>query len=368
MTKICLISAVAANYRSAIYSKMSREFGCDFVFNDKSIDVGIKKMNYDLLSSNVTETKFTKIGRIVLQHKAIQQLFKPYDRYIVLGNPSYVTTWIILLLAKFTNKKIYLWTHGWYGRESAIKAIVKKAFFGLADGLFIYGDYAIELMKKEGFDENKLHAIHNSLDYDKQVEIRNNISPSSIYTDHFSNSNPNLIFIGRLTKVKQLDMILDLLKRSNEVGQRYNLTYIGSGEDEKRLKEIAKEYGIESQVWFYGACYEESELAQLIYNADLCISPGNVGLTSIHCLTYGCPVITHNDFTMQMPEFEVIKSGITGDFFEYNNLESLIDTVNNWFLASHNRVDIRKASYKVIDESWNPHYQIELLETILVDK
>lgn len=342
---------------------MSRQLDCDFVFGNKCGD--IKKMDYSLLSSSVADVKISKIGPLLWQHKAIRQLFKSYDRYILLGQPNFITTWIFLLLAKLTKKKTYLWTHGWYGRESSIKKIVKRLFFGLADGLFVYGDYAIDLMKKEGFNKNKLHAIHNSLDYDKQIELRNNISASAIYTNHFKNDNPNLIFIGRLTKVKQLDMILEMLRISNDNQNHYNLTYIGSGEDEQRLRGLTKQYGLETQVWFYGACYKETELAELIYDADLCIAPGNVGLTAIHCLTYGCPVITHNDFTMQMPEFEVIKAGVTGAFFEYNNLDSLVSTVHTWFSVAHNRDEIRKASFQIIDESWNPHYQIELLKRVL---
>lgn len=362
MNKLCLITNYASDYRIAIYTKMSHELGCDFVFGDKSIGSGIKKMDYSLLGGNVSEVRISKVGSLLWQHRSIGQLFKPYDKYILLGQPDFASTWIFLLLAKFTKKRTFLWTHGWYGRESRVKKIIKKIFFGLADGVFVYGDYAIELMKKEGFDQNKLYAIHNSLDYDTQLKIRENISKTPIYKNHFENDNYNLIFIGRLTKVKQLDMILDLAEASS----KYNITYIGSGEDEQRLKEIATRYGIESRVWFYGACYQESELAQLIYNADLCVAPGNVGLTSIHALTYGCPVVTHNDFTMQGPEFEVIKEGVTGAFFEYNNLGSLIEVVNKWFSAANDRSKIRSASYKIIDEGWNPHYQIEVLKNALL--
>ncbi len=221
-------------------------------------------------------------------------------------------------------------------------------------------------MKNEGFKADKLHAIHNSLDYDKQIAIRKNINPSEIYQDHFKNANPNLIFIGRLTSVKRIDMILDALRMLKERNIEYNLTYIGTGEDLERLQKIVTDYKLDNNVWFYGASYQESELSELIYNADVCISPGNVGLTAIHCLTYGCPVITHNNFPMQMPEFEVVKSGVTGDFFECNNIDSLADTINNWFSISHNREYIRLAAYKIIDESWNPHYQIVVLKKALL--
>lgn len=342
---------------------MDKELACDFVFGDKCGD--IKKMNYDLLDNSVTEVTNIQCKGLVYQKEVPSLIFKPYDKYIALGQPSDISTWGLLLLSKLTSKKVYLWTHGWYGRETFAKKIIKKLFFGLADGLLIYGDYAIDLMVKEGFKRDKLFAIHNSLDYDTQKSIRRELKPSSIFNDHFNNSSYNLIFIGRLTKVKKLDFILDVLKISDT---KYNLTYIGTGEDEARLKNLVKEYNLDNRVWFYGACYDEKKLAELIFNADLCIAPGNVGLTSIHCLSYGCPVVTHNNYPMQMPEFEVIKSGVTGDFFEYKNVDSLCEVVEKWFSQVKDREAIRMAAYNIIDESWNPYYQIKTIKKMLNSK
>lgn len=61
----------------------------------------------------------------------------------------------------------------------------QKVFFRKVDGFFLYGDYARNEMIKEGFDASKLHVIKNSLDYDKQLEIRNNIVASNVYKEHF---------------------------------------------------------------------------------------------------------------------------------------------------------------------------------------
>ena len=184
---------------------------------------------------------------------------------------------------------------------------MKKVYFGLADGTFLYGNYAKELMIKEGFDANKLFVIHNSLNYEQQLEFRNELSPSNIYYEHFGNNHPILLFVGRLTKVKRIDLLfesLSLLKRQNK---EFNVVLIGSGSEEVYLKRLSLKLGMADSVWFYGACYDEKTNAELIYNADLCVSPGNVGLTAIHTLMFGTPVVTHNDFTMQMPEFESIK-------------------------------------------------------------
>lgn len=96
-----------------------------------------------------------------------------------------------------------------------------------------------------------------------------------------------------------------------------------------------------------GECCSEETNAKLIYNADLCVAPGNIGLTAIHVMMFGCPAITHNDFKWQMPEFEAIKSMETGMFFEKGNLDSLVNSILDWFeIKIKEREKVRLACYK----------------------
>ena len=84
---------------------------------------------------------------------------------------------------------------------------------------------------------------------------------------------------------------------------------------------------ISEDVLFYGACYKEKILAPLIMMADICLSPGEVGLTALHSLIYGTPVITHDNFSKQMPEFEAICPGVSGEFYKYGNLDDLCSKI-----------------------------------------
>ena len=98
----------------------------------------------------------------------------------------------------------------------------------------------------------------------------------------------------------------------------------------------------------------------------MCVAPGNIGLTSIHALTFGCPAITHNDFHHQMPEFEAITEGKTGMFFERGNQESLTQTIERWFKQeNYDREKIRLYCYKEIDNNWNPDYQMRVLKSVI---
>lgn len=362
--RILQIYNSAAHYRESIFLLMDRTFDCDFVFGESLGD--IKQMDTSKLRGNVIRVKNHFFHNGFYWQSNVQKLLeKDYDAFVLLGDTHCLSTWLFCIRANLVRKrkKIFFWTHGWYGKENTMERWLKKVFFRLAGGVFLYGNYARNLMIHEGFDADKLYVIHNSLAYDRQLVIRHQMHPDSLYYKHFGNSNYNLIFVGRLTSVKQLDMILRAMALLKEIGKDYNLTLIGDGEKRKELEFLTIKLGLLKNVWFYGACYEELQLGKLIYNADLCVSPGNVGLTAMHVLVFGTPVITHNDFHHQMPEFEAIHEGETGAFFERNNVMSLAETIAHWFKTkADQREQVRQVCFHEIDTQWTPQFQIEVLK------
>ena len=86
-------------------------------------------------------------------------------------------------------------------------------------------------------------------------------------------------------------------------------------------------------------------------------------------MMFGCPVITHDCFKKQMPEFEAIQKDVTGDFFKNDNVESLANTISNWFKTKlDKREDIRKHCFSEIDNNWNPHCQLNIIKDVLNSK
>lgn len=230
------------------------------------------------------------------------------------------------------------------------------------DGIFVYSNYGKHLMIEQGISSEKIFTIHNSLHYDEQLKLRKQIKSSTVYFDYFHNEHPTIIFIGRLTKVKQLDMLLHAVANLKKKGEVYNVVFVGDGLEKHSLQLLAKELNLESQIWFYGACYDEKVNAELVYNADVCVAPGNVGLTAMHAMVFGTPVISHNDYKWQMPEFEAIQDGITGTFFDRGNIKSLEETISRWFANNGVKRDIvRKQCYNEIDSNWNPYFQMEVI-------
>lgn len=365
--KLCVIFSVASHYRESIYKEIDQEYDCDWYFSDE--DAGVKSMDLSLLKN--TEIKhFKKIGRRLNAIEGIQYLLsdKRYDTYLMLFGTVCVSIWWFLLKAKlfYPKKKIYLWGHGWYGKETRIEKIIKRMILKAAAGVFVYGNYSKSMARKMGCDTDKIHVIHNSLHYEDQMVLRKQLVPSDIYRTHFNNSNPTIIFIGRLTYIKKLHQLIEALSILISKGEQYNLVFVGDGTERVSLEKLAKEKGISENIWFYGASYDEKTNAELIFNSDLCVSPGNVGLTGVHTMMFGTPVITHNNFPWQMPEFETIIPGETGDFFVQNDVTDLADTISRWLKTnSNNRDQIRQRCFEVIDTDWNPYAQIEVIKSVI---
>lgn len=367
MNNICVIYNSAARYREPIFTLMDETYHIDWFFDTRLDD--IKQMDCSKLK-RVSRLKNLYIKRpLYWQRGAVSNLWnKKYDIYIILGDTFCLSTWLFVILQRFfwRKKKVYFWTHGWYGKENVLARILKRIYFKMPDGIFLYGNHAKQLMIGEGFDANKLFVIHNSLDYQTQVVLRNRMQQTGIFSAHFANDNPVLLFIGRLTAVKRLDLLIEAISILKRRGSMYNLVLVGDGVKGEELKNLVIEKEVDNQVWFYGACYDEGKNAELIYNADVCVAPGNVGLTAMHVMVFGTPVITHNNFALQMPEFEAVKEGETGAFFKYNDVEDMVRCISEWFQEhKKDRESVRQKCYAEIDTQWTPWFQIEVMKNVI---
>ena len=365
--KICFFNRISIHYRKNIYMLMDKELPCDFYFGDSRpgkiapLDVAVLS-NYKGKFHNVT------FGPFYWQRGALKLLKSDYTDIITPGDIYCISTWLMIFLSSFYNKNLYFWAHGAYGDESRLRAWLQRFRYTHIKGAFLYGNYAKDILVKYGVPSNKLHVVYNSLDYDEQAPMRSKMKPSEIYKSHFGNVEKNIVFIGRLTKVKKLDQIITALTVLKKQGCNYNLTFIGDGTERLQLEKKAAECGLVEKVWFYGPCYDESKISEFLYNADVCVSPGNVGLTAMHSMTFGTPVITHSDFSQQMPEVEAIEEGKTGTFFERDNTEDLAKAIKRWLSSDYDRESIRRACYKVMDEKYNPHIQVETMKKAIYNK
>jgi len=366
--KVIIIYHYIAHYRLPIFRELkeSKKLDVDLAAGIVT-DSSIKVIQPDVLDFKVLKNKWLLNKKLLWQKGVISLLFKKYDHYIFLGNPYFISTWVSLILCKLFNKKASIWTHGVTFNLSKSKKIILSLLWSLSNKIYVYGYYAKSKMIEYGVKEDKINVIYNSLDYNKQIEIRNSLDYNNIFVDYFKNTDPVLIFTGRLTKIKKLHQILEAMKIIKDKNIHCNMIFIGDGEEREGLEQLSKKLGLDKKTWFYGACYDENKIGDFFMNARVCVAPGNVGLTAMHSLVFGVPVVTHSTFEAQMPEFEAIEDNLTGSFFERDNINDLAEKVQFWLLMNEEQIKKhREKCFKVIDEKYNPIVQKEILENSLL--
>lgn len=366
--KLCFILNIGPHYRFPIFNAIAEKFTCAFYIGNH-LKQPIKTFDYKALKGYVATLNNHFLRNFYWQSKSLRLVFKKYDMYFMDGEPYCLSSWIVLLLCRILGKQTVAWTHGWYGREGFVKRLIKRFYYSLYTKLMVYNDYSIKLMEKEGFAPDKMYCIANSLDTDKDLKIRSELSPSNIYRNHFKNDCPTIIYCGRIQKWKKLDLVLRCISQFKSEGVIVNAVFLGKDVENVALDKMAENLGITDQIWLYGPCYNEQIIGEMFYNADVCLSPGNVGLTAIHSLTFGCPVLTHDDFKHQVPEFEAIRAGQTGDFFKKGDVADMKTKIAFWINKDEeSRNKTRIKAFNEIDRKWNIYYQLGIIEKVVNDE
>ena len=369
--KICCIFNIAPLYREGIYRRMDGngdpELEFDFLAGEESTG-GIALMDIRSLKGfrGYLRNVYRKGGKLVWQKGAIRKAFsKKYDAYILTGNPGIRSNWIIALIARLLGRKVYLWSHGLHGDERGMKLRKNMWYFRLAGRLLLYGERPYGLLLEKGVPAERMTVIYNSLDYDKQAAIRERIGDRGFIRNYFGNDLPLLVFVGRLTASKRLDMLLDAMAALASAGVGCNLAILGDGPVLGALTSQAEALGLTDRVWFYGETYDDDIIGAFLYHSAACVSPGNVGLTAIHALMFGTPVVTHGNGNRQGPEYEAIAPGVSGSLFAEGDAGALAEAIRPWLeLSPEGRETTREACYAVIDGKFNPGRQMEILRSV----
>ncbi len=89
----------------------------------------------------------------------------------------------------------------------------------------------------------------------------------------FDAQAPLLLFVGRLTFLKNVDLIVEALAALKRRGKNFNMLFVGSGEHEEKLKIMVKELSLRDRVKFAGKVLDRNELRKIYSSSDLFVFP-----------------------------------------------------------------------------------------------
>jgi glycosyltransferase involved in cell wall biosynthesis len=365
--KVAVVYDFFAHYRNAIVRELISSAWNHYVFAGDRKDPagsGIEACDFADPSRFIYAPCHAFQG-VVIQRGVIRLALSPkLDAIIYLGDAKSLSTYISALLARISGKRVLFWTHGWLRSESGLKSWIRCSFYHLGHGLLLYGQRAKHFGIAKGFKSRDLYVVYNSLDTQKQQEIRSRVTTREIQATRvglFGHWNkPVIMCSGRMVASRRLDLLLEAASILQQEGRPIDVLLVGDGPQREQLETAAKAKGL--SVIFYGACYEEEKLAVLMMSANATVVPGAVGLTAMHSLIYGTPVISHDDADEQMPEWEAIKPGINGQVFKKGDPIDLARVIKMWTKTNLPDESIRKRCYGSIDQCYCPSFQVQVID------
>lgn len=383
--RVAVIYHVFAHYREAVIRELLEQDARDiryYFFSDVESRDGIKLSSIGgdsgLRCGLGAECQWTRVrnrwfGKYLLWQNGVVDvaLDNKFDCIIFLGSMYYISTWLGAIIAKARGKRVLMWTHGYLRDERGLKGLIRKLFYCLADGFLLYGNRAKGIMENKGFNKDSIFVVYNSLDYRAQSDIRcafSEVEAVETRNKLFQNSQlGTLIFTGRLIRSKRVDLLLEALIELRLRGLLLNLIIVGDGPELESLREIVNSNGLESNVIFYGSCYDEKVLGDLIMTADVSVSPGEVGLNAIHSMAFGTPVITHNDADRQGPEWEAVEHGLTGFVFNKNCHLSLADAIFDYYASGKTKKYYFDNCVSKVENCYSAAAQVRVINEAVLD-
>lgn len=323
-----------AHYRARLYQCLSAEPGIDFEFvadaaSDTPYLATATGQVPSLTTCPVWRLRLPRLPEFYFQPGALERLLLgEFDAAIALGSPYSLTTWLMLLIGPLVGTRVLLWTHGLLEPETGPKWWLRRFLYRCSAGLLLYGERARQLLLAQGFADRGLFVVKNSLDPQAQARAEAALDNHALSVLRqrldLRAGDRALIFIGRLQPVKRLDLLVRAASALYERGQRVHVLLLGDGQERAVLERQSVNLGVRELVHFEGSHYDERQIAAYFAVSDLCVIPSGAGLTVLHALGYGTPVLTHDRPELQFPEVEAILPGETGVLYVEGDFDSLV--------------------------------------------
>lgn len=297
MKKVLLISNYVFHYRLNIYN----------YFYDEFKEIGYEYFVLANKSQNVDfEIKFPLFIK-----KPLPWI---YFRMINRINPSVIIVFLHLkdpilyfltLYSKLKGIPMIYWSLGVNTAtpNSLYKNILYHYFHNTSDAIILYTPNEKKYIKAKNY--HKLFIANNTLNF--QGVDRSKVGPKNYILEKYKVKEEFVVlFSGRITKNKKLDLLLEIFRDNNDIA----IIIIGGGitpEQDKIIKNTKNYY-------YLGAIYNKSEMSKIFNGTDVFCIPGNLGLALNEALFWGKPVVTIKNVPNKIntPEIWYLEDGVNG--------------------------------------------------------
>ncbi|MFI3297659.1 MAG: glycosyltransferase [Rikenellaceae bacterium] len=320
MKKVAILQPIIPHYREAFFQTLR-----DRIFSDVYVyeNSGVAEQSSFKIGEAKSTNLYNKQICGVLFYNIFPFLKRDYKTIVLMWHFAHFTTWVLLFTKIFHRKKIIIWGHGIsvkrYIKEEVTPDWKLKLMLFLADGAWVYTDKEASIWRKH-FHSKKIVALNNTVSSVESILNVEVLSKEKLKCKYNITQSTILIFCARFESAyRRVDLLEATLKRVNS--ENIGLIIIGSG----KYKPDFSQY---SNVYDFGAVYDQSLKHELFTIADIYFQPGWVGLSIVEAMAYALPITTfsRSEDTFQCVEYSYIKDGVNGVIF--HSLEQCVEFFN----------------------------------------
>ena len=263
------------------------------------------------------------------------------DLIILMQENKILSNYPIFLGAKMNRKKLALWGHGLNHQthSNSLGNRFKHLYSTNVNWWFAYTNGVASKIETMGFPKGRITIVQNTIDTENLIKAYDNCDIESVWQIRKTmsiNDGPVGLFCGGMISEKRLEFIVNACKQIKKKLPRFQMIFIGAGEDSKKIEiEIA----MNNWMHFVGPKFGEGRV-KYFKIADVLLMPGMVGLVILDSFAMKTPLITTNH-SYHSPEIEYLENYKNG-LMVPNELEAYSEAVVEVLNSKKMMADLKK--------------------------
>jgi glycosyltransferase involved in cell wall biosynthesis len=286
-------------------------------------------------------------------------------------SPRSLAQFPALMRARAEGVATVLWGHGYSKRERTWWRALRKWLGRQASAVLFYEPQTRDVYVREGWKSDRLFVAINSLDHTEidQARIWWQEHPQELAAfrrEHGLEDGPVILFVSRLQPANRVDLLIEAAAQLRTEIPGVKTVIVGSGAAEKtRLQAIAAREGVADRVVFVDGVYDEMKLAPWFLSAKVFCYPANIGLSLIHAMWYGLPVITSDKREAQNPEIVALQHGINGLMYRDGSKDALVDALRIILTKDALQSAMAQAARSTVEEGFTISRMVDGMEAAI---
>lgn len=335
LIRVCFQQPALPAYRVPVFAELARRPGIsvEVLFSDKAKLPNAGAEGF--AARQVGERRLLKWPREIRWVSAQLEAVNPTRADVAVlefnsGVPSLVPA---IRRAKKNGVGVVVWGHGYSVRDNKASRALRNWIGRQADAVVLYDEHAREKMIEEGFPADHLFVAANALDQSpiqraRERWLADKEGLAAFKREHGLDRGPVILFVSRLVESNRTDLLLHAAARLADTHPDLVIAIVGDGPTREHLQNLAARLGLKDRVRMPGAVYGEDALAPWFLSARAFCYPAFMGLSALHAMGYGLPVVTDRNMDRHGPEARAVVDGKTGLLVDLGEPGSLSDAIS----------------------------------------